>query len=59
MVSMKQIETLSQQIGRVFHPVQIVLFGSYAYGTATKDSDVDLLVIIPHKGKGWRLAGKI
>lgn len=58
-VSMKQIEALSQQIGREFHPVQIVLFGSYAYGTATEDSDVDLLVIVPHKGKGWRLAGKI
>ncbi len=59
MVSMKQIEALSRQIGREFHPEQVVLFGSYAYGTATKDSDVDLLVIMPHKGKGWRLAGKI
>lgn len=59
MVSMNQIEALSRQIGREFHPVRIVLFGSYAYGTATEDSDVDLLVIVPHKGKGWRLAGKI
>ncbi|OHB75875.1 MAG: hypothetical protein A2Z25_16900 [Planctomycetes bacterium RBG_16_55_9] len=59
MVSMKQIEALSQQIGREFRPKQVVLFGSYAYGTATEDSDVDLLVIIPYKGKGWRLAGKI
>lgn len=59
MVSMKKIEALSQEIGRVFQPEQIVLFGSYAYGTATKDSDVDLLVVMSHKGKGWRLAGKI
>jgi predicted nucleotidyltransferase len=59
MVSMKQIEALSQQIGREFHPAQVVLFGSYAYGTATEGSDVDLLVIVPHQGKGWRLAGKI
>ncbi len=56
---MKQIEALSRQIGREFHPEQIVLFGSYAYGRATKDSDVDLLVVMPHNGKGWRLAGKI
>ncbi len=59
MVSMEQIKALSREIGREFHPERVVLFGSYAYGTATKDSDVDLLVVMPHKGKGWRLAGKI
>lgn len=59
MVRMEQIEALSQQIGREFHPTRIILFGSYAYGTATEGSDVDLLVIVPHQGKGWRLAGKI
>ena len=58
-VSMKQIEALCRQIGREFQPEQIVLFGSYAYGRATNDSDVDLLVIMPYDGKGWRLAGKI
>ena len=28
-----------------FHPEQVILFGSYAYGEPTPDSDVDLLVI--------------
>ena len=28
-----------------FHPEQVILFGSYAYGDPTPDSDVDLLVI--------------
>lgn len=28
-----------------FHPEQVILFGSYAYGEPTKDSDVDLLVV--------------
>ena len=28
-----------------FHPRQIVLFGSYAYGDPTEDSDVDVLVV--------------
>ena len=28
-----------------FNPDQIVLFGSYAYGNPTRDSDVDLLVV--------------
>lgn len=59
LVTMKQIEALCQRIGREFDPIRIILFGSYAYGAATEDSDVDLLVIVPHKGKGWRLAGKI
>lgn len=30
-----------------FHPQQVILFGSYAYGQPTPDSDVDLLVIKP------------
>ena len=28
------------------HPERIILFGSYAYGTPSSDSDVDLLVIM-------------
>jgi hypothetical protein len=30
-----------------FHPEQVILFGSYAYGQPTRDSDVDLLVVKP------------
>ena len=29
-----------------FHPLKIIIFGSYANGTATPDSDVDILVIV-------------
>lgn len=28
------------------NPLRIILFGSYAYGKPSKDSDVDLLVVI-------------
>jgi predicted nucleotidyltransferase len=59
MVEMEQIEELARRIGREFQPDKVVLFGSYAHGAATDDSDVDLLVIIAHNGKGWRLAGRI
>ncbi len=45
MVTMDQIEELVRRIGREFHPERIVLFGSYAQGTVTKDSDIDLLVV--------------
>jgi len=37
-------------IGRTFQPRRIILFGSYASGTATRDSDVDLIVIMPYRG---------
>lgn len=45
MMTMAQIEELVQRIGREFHPERVILFGSYARGTVTKDSDVDLLVV--------------
>lgn len=35
-----------ERIAKTLNPVKIILFGSYAYGTPTPDSDVDLLVIL-------------
>ena len=52
MTTMREIEDLGRRIVLDFHPERIVLFGSYARGTASRDSDVDLLVIMPFKGKG-------
>ena len=51
MVAMKQIEEFGQQIGREFGAERVILFGSYARGEVTEDSDVDLLVIGPFKGR--------
>jgi len=42
-------ETLPRAVKRItetLHPEKIILFGSYAYGNPTPDSDVDLLVVI-------------
>lgn len=47
MISLNQIQTFSQHIVEKFHPERIILFGSYADGQPTEDSDVDLLVILP------------
>jgi len=46
----KKIEDMVKRIVRQFHPLKIILFGSYARGTAGPDSDVDLLVVMPTKG---------
>jgi len=36
-----------QRLRAVFHPEEIILFGSRAYGTARPDSDADLLLVVP------------
>jgi predicted nucleotidyltransferase len=51
MVSMRDIQAVGRRIGKEFRPRRVVLFGSHARGTATKDSDVDLLVVMPFRGR--------
>jgi predicted nucleotidyltransferase len=51
MVKAKQIQELVERIVRGFHPERVILFGSYAYGKPTADSDVDILVVMPLNGK--------
>ena len=41
----EHIATMTDRIVRDFHPVQIILFGSYARGEAHPHSDIDLLVV--------------
>ncbi len=56
---MEQIHQLCDQIVREFHPRKIILFGSYAYGQPTEDSDVDILVIMSFNGSSRDQAVKI
>ena len=46
MVTREEIQATCDDIVRKFAPLQVILFGSYAYGTPTEDSDVDLLVVM-------------
>jgi uncharacterized protein len=46
-IPMRVIRRYAGAIGERFRPDQIILFGSYAYGTPHEDSDVDLLVVMP------------
>lgn len=45
-----KIERFTCAIVKHFEPEQIVLFGSYAYGSEEPGSDVDILVIFPGDG---------
>lgn len=48
---MSAIRRFAREIVRRFHPDKIILFGSYAYGAPTPDSDVDLLVVMPTRNQ--------
>jgi predicted nucleotidyltransferase len=55
----KRIAALGEKIAQEFQPERIILFGSYAYGVPRADSDVDLLVVLPFDGKGFRKSVEI
>src|SRR5438552_13353114 len=59
MVAFSDIQKLADDIARLFHPQRIVLFGSHAYGLPDDNSDVDLLVVIDHPGRGRDLRSLI
>lgn len=59
MVSRREIQAFVDQIVRRFRPATVILFGSHAYGHPTEDSDVDLMVILPHRGPGPKKATEI
>jgi uncharacterized protein len=41
------IRRFAREVAERFHPDKIILFGSHAYGKPHRDSDVDILVIMP------------
>ncbi|HET6248431.1 MAG TPA: nucleotidyltransferase domain-containing protein [Tepidisphaeraceae bacterium] len=50
MIDRKRINAFVEEVARQFQPDRVVLFGSHCYGQPRADSDVDLLVIMPHEG---------
>ena len=53
---MIQIEKIKKQIVEALKPLnpeKIILFGSYAYGTPTEDSDLDICVVEKDYDNKW------
>ena len=46
-IPMSAIRRYARQVAEKFQPDKVILFGSYAKGEQRKDSDVDLLVVMP------------
>ena len=59
MISRAVIQSFVDQVVRQFRPAKVILFGSYAYGQPTDDSDVDLMLIMPHKGPAAHMATRV
>ena len=50
---------LTEAVSRIidnFNPEKIILFGSYAYGKPTEDSDIDLMVVMDTDMKPYERA---
>ncbi len=45
MIMQVQVDEITKKIVEYFQPKKIILFGSYAYGTPTEESDLDLLIL--------------
>lgn len=59
MATMEQIQEIARRIGEEFSPQRVILFGSYARGNPTRDSDVDLLIIKSFKGSSVKKSVEI
>ena len=59
MIPLKAIQATCDDIVREFSPMQVILFGSYAYGNPTTESDVDLFVVMEEKRQAWEMQERI
>ena len=42
---LERVRAIAERIKREYGATRVILYGSYADGTATEDSDIDLLII--------------
>lgn len=53
------LSEMVSKIAKHFHPEKIILFGSRAWGEPTKESDLDILVVMDVDGSPIRKASEI
>lgn len=46
MLTQELFDKITYTLVRTFNPMEIYLFGSYAWGTPDEESDVDLLIVL-------------
>lgn len=50
MITEHIVQSMTERIVNAFSPERVIVFGSWARNEATKDSDIDFLVITPYTG---------
>jgi len=55
----KGLDDIKERLVRELNPQQIILFGSYAYGRPTADSDVDLLIVMDSNDRPVARAARV
>jgi predicted nucleotidyltransferase len=58
-VTSRKIRAVVDKIVQDFNPGKVILFGSYAYGKPTVDSDVDVLVVMESNERPAARASRI
>lgn len=48
MIDERMIEEVKKRLIATYNPLEIYLFGSYAWGKPQEDSDLDLLIVVDH-----------
>ncbi len=59
MINIEEVKRQIVQAIKPLNPEQIILFGSYAYGTPTEDSDLDICVVKKEVESKWEEKAKI
>lgn len=58
MITQETIEEVKNRLIKVYDPLAIYLFGSYAWGSPTEDSDLDFLIVIEESDEKRHKRGK-
>ena len=45
-ISQATIKDVVHRLVKAYHPLQVYLFGSYAWGTPDEESDLDILIVV-------------
>ncbi len=44
-------QNITTKLQNAYNPLSLYIFGSYAWGTPNKDSDLDLLIVVDHSNE--------